>query len=195
MIHTILATAIGALGTLPAPTTHASISEIKASGIEVVLDVSDTHFEAENLGLHDYLMVFGDADQGVMSHTLLHPGSSVSFDFQAGLLDGIFVEIISLRDGAWVASGALPLGELAEEHTDSIWVQVAGERLDVWIERADGFDLWAAYGPLAPQSDRAYASQSTAKPNRSMHVPVVDPSDEPEEERPPVLEPKPLPPV
>ncbi len=192
MIPTILAAAVGAFGTLPAPSSHANAFEMRATCIEVVLDVSETHFEAENFGVHDYVLVFGDADQGVLSHTVLRAGSSVSYDFQVGLLDGMFIEILSRKQNRWIASGALPLGELVEARHDSIWVQSAEKHLNAWIERPDGFDLWAAFGPLAPQSTH---SRSTTKPTKSMHVPVVDPSDEPEEENPPVLEPKPLPPV
>jgi len=195
MIHTLVTAVVGAFGTLAAPSPHAEYSEVRASGIEVVLDVSETHFGAENLGRHDFLMIFGDANQGVMSHTLLHPGTSISYDFKAGLLDGMFLEILSLQEGSWIATGALPLGEFVKRQPESIWVQSAKQHLNAWIERADGFDLWADSGPLVPQTGHVPASKPESKTNKSMHVPVVDPSDEPEEEKPPVLEPKPLPPV
>ncbi len=193
MIPTLLAAAVGALGTLPAPNVNLERHEVRRIGIEVVLEVSDTHFEARNLGRHDYLLVFGDADHGVLSHALLHAGSTVSYDFQAGLLDGIFFEALSLSSEGWIASGALPLGELASKRPQAIWVQKSERQLNAWIERPEGFDLWSAFGPLAPR--RAQSERQATQSSDSLHVPVVDPGDEPEEERPPVLEPKPLPPV
>lgn len=194
MIPAILVAA-GAFGTLPAPTVHVERSEVRSIGIEVVLEVSETRFQAENLGLRDYVLVFGTADHGVLSHTVLHAGTSMDFHFAPGLLDGLFVECLAPQSRGWLATGALPLGEMARTRGTNVWLQRGDTILNAWIERAGGFDLWTSVGALAPTSPHHPREETEKQTLDALHVPVVDPSDEPEEERPPVLEPKPLPPV
>ena len=194
MIPTIVAVAVGALGTLPAPNTQLEQSERHGIGIEVVLEVEADRFTAENHGANDYLLVFGDADHGALTHVVLRSGATLAYEFGAGLLDGLFLEVLSVERGRWVASGALPLGELTRTDHGSVWLQRTPRVLDAWIERGEGFDHWTSLGPLAPQSPGG-SVRGQAAHRESLHVPVVDPSDEPEEEKPPVLEPKPLPPV
>ena len=193
MIPTIAAVALGAFGTLPAPSPDIAREEVQAIGIEVFCEVSESHFAAKNDSFHDYVLVFGDLEHGVLSHSLLHAGQSMAFAFPVGTLDGVFVEFLTLGEAGWTGSGAMPLGELAARGQKSVWVQASPQRLNAWIEHAQGFELWSPCGPLLPQ--RPTHSQQNAAPKNATHVPVVDPSDEPEEEAPPVLEPKPLPPV
>lgn len=193
MIPTIAAIALGALGTLPAPSPDIAREEVQAIGIELFCEVSESHFAAKNDSHHDYVLVFGDLEHGVLTHSVLHGGQSMAFAFPVGTLDGVFVEFLALHEAGWTGSGAMPLGELAALGTKSFWVQAAPQRLNAWIEDARGFELWSPCGPLLP--GRPTHGQQDATPKNATHVPVVDPSDEPEEEAPPVLEPKPLPPV
>ena len=187
--------AAGAFGTLPAPTHQVEASEVRTLGIEVVMEVSETHFQADNLGLRDYVMVLGTAEHGPLSHTLLHAGTSVDFTFPKGLLDGVFVEFLAPHAAGWLATGAMPLGELAQERPTSVWLQRSNEFLNAWIERVSGFDLWSSMGALAPPSPNRPRSEAKRPTHDALHVPVVDPTDDPDGDKPPVLEEKPLPPV
>ena len=202
MIPALLVAAVGTVGSMPAPSQHVALGELQGIGIEVFLDVGPTHFKAENPSPFDYLLVLGTQTDGVVGQMVLHAGSSLGYEFPEGVLDGLSLDILANHGGIVQHTGALPLGELVHQGNTSLWIQSSPNSVLVWLEQNTGFDLVSPTAGILPDRAGLVVGKNNGRTapleSNLIHVPVIDPEDEeePEEEDgPPVIEPKPLPPI
>ncbi len=186
-----------ALATLVALSAPISAVEEGAAPapIDVGIKVTTTDFVARNYSGNDQVLLFRAG--GTTIWRTLAPGCDLSWEFPTQLLTGIQFEVASWSEGAWRRTGTIALDEVAARGTDALWIQADMSRTS-WAEIGSALFVEDTGASLFPPTLPGASSAGTTSEGLLLaptQVPVITPSDYPEEDAPPVIDPNPLPPV
>jgi hypothetical protein len=133
------------------------------------------------------------------------PGADLLYTFPRHALAGVEFEVVSVHDAGLANAGLLKLDNVFAAGNDGVWIQRGSQTQVTWFESDGDFEVHMPSATMLPaalldaglQTLTDYGAQDpgTGGTVESIHVPVVTPSDKPEEYGPPVLEDEPLPPV
>ncbi|MFT4539990.1 MAG: hypothetical protein ACI841_000033 [Planctomycetota bacterium] len=151
--------------------------------VEVQVQVTGTHFLAENHSTNQQIIMFG-ATNGQPTTTLrLAPGASLTFPFPRGSADELSIEVISIAPQGWTNTGALDLESIRESEGAAMWITRVGSNSIGWIETEHQIEHSAPIGGLAPEalirtggaSMHNYANRSLNLNFAATQVPAVTP--------------------
>jgi hypothetical protein len=184
--------------------TAAASDTSRASRVEVSIELTSTSLHAQNRSDAEQVLLFRSRQGGRVLARTLPPGAELAYAFPRHALAGVELEVLTLRGSDMANSGVVRLDEVLAAGGETIWIQDASRGSRTWIEAGGEFALYAPYGTLLPPAlfgarhlslDRHESPEPGAQIKASTHVPVVTPSDKPDDYGPPVLEEEPLPPV
>lgn len=168
-----------------------------ASAVEVGIHLTETQFSARSFSEVPQVLMFRCAESRVLVLQRLAPGSQVSWTFPRHALNGIELEVVSLENGAWHHTGAMPLSQVLDNGAENLWIQSAGAHSLAWMQIGTRLALFQSEDDLLPSAIQALDGESATNASElaPTHVPVITPSDKPTGDAPPKLEERPLPPV
>jgi hypothetical protein len=161
--------------------------------VELGVHLTSTTFRARNFSDVEQLMVFSNG-AGEPVFVVLPVGAYVEYDFQPEDLDGVRMEVVSLREGAWKASGAQLLTVNAATGEETMWFQPGERRVHTWQQDGCEVSERDPSGTLLPDGfiDQGTQSDLLLAPT---HVPVITPWGGNGGDLPPRIDPNPLPDV
>jgi hypothetical protein len=142
--------------------------------VEVGTYVTATSFRSRNFSNVNQLLVFGAAGVPTPVLVTLPPGGIVQYDFAPQALDGVMLEVVSLRGGVMTTSGehvlALPAGSVDQ----SLWTVPAASGLVTWQQLGCEVTLLPPQGSFLPAglaSTGSGTEAATAPPMPPIAVP------------------------
>ena len=196
----MIAAAISVIALSQVPTEINIPDGMDANTLAVRVQATETHFFAQNHSEFTQVLFLGTSQLGHAATLRLAPGAEVLFPFSRGTIDDLWIETLAVVPSGWLNTGALTIEDLRFSQDDALWITVANGHAIGWTNGARGLVHAQPVGGLVPAPYFASPSASTmhdysasAGPH-AVHVPVITPEDK-EEEKPPVIEDKPLPPV
>ena len=193
----IAAAAISVVALSQVPSELQIPDGIDADALAVRMQATETHFLAQNASPVTQVLFLGTAELGHAATLRLAPGAEVLFPFSRGTIDDLWIETLAILPDGWLNTGALTIEDLRYSQDDALWVTVANGYAIGWTNGARGLVHAQPVGGLIPEPYFNGAHATTMHnfaASESVHVPVITPEDK-EEEKPPVVEEKPLPPV
>lgn len=179
--------------------------ELENANVTTLVQVTETHFVAENTSQFPQVVFFGSADIGLSSTVQLAAGERVMFATSRGAMDDLLFEVLSLEPTGWLNTGALEASVLRTSEDGALWITNDSCRSLGWTAEASNLTHAVPRMGLVPDSLRRTPKGATIHAFDSglpdsystapAHVPVPTPNGEKKEEKPPVVEDKPLPPV
>ena len=171
---------------------------IDAATLAVRVQATETHFLAQNASPYTQVLFLGTAQLGHAATLRLAPGAEVLFPFARGTIDNLWIETLAILPDGWLNTGALSIEDLRHSEDDAIWITIANDYAIGWTNGRRGLVHAQPVGGLIPapyfSSVNAKRMTNYSASEASVHVPIITPEDK-EEEKPPVIEDKPLPPV
>jgi len=196
----MIAAAISVIALSQVPAEITIPDGIDANTLAVRVQATETHFLAQNTSQFTQVLFLGTPQLGHAATLRLAPGAEVLLPFSRGTIDDLWIETLAILPGGWLNTGALSIDDLRYSRDDALWITTANGYAIGWTNGAQGLVHAQPVGGLIPEAYFAspnaatmhdYSASGTA---HAVHVPVITPEDK-EEERPPVIEDKPLPPV
>ncbi len=176
------------------PTLHAA-EPASSEPVDVGVVCTSTEFTAYNFSTSTQLLVF---HSGLYcTWRVLAPGTTFSSSYTRQMLDGVVLEIANFEAGILRTSHSYDLASICDSGADALWVRNHAQP-GSWLEFQQTLTPMTA-GPsllpiLIPVTIEAAVSV-TAPAFAPTHTPVVTDDGNPGNEKPPVLEHKPLPPM
>ncbi len=186
--------ALATLVALSAPITAVEEGTAPAP-VEVGIRVTATKFSARNYSGIDQVLLF--ESNGTLIWRTVAPGCDLEWNYPTQQLVGVRLEVASWKDGAWRRTGTFALDDVAASGTDALWIQGDFSRT-AWSEVGSALFLEDTGVSLFPPTLPGASSAGSDGENLLLaptHVPVIVPSDDPEQDAPPIIDPEPLPPV
>lgn len=188
---------VSALSQPQLPTEAERPAELDGAAVQVLVQVTETHFVATNEADGPQLLVFGSLDRGRALTVGLRPGQRVVYPFPRGTADDLLLEVVSVGEFGWRNTGAVPVAALRDHEFGALWIQVASGHSIGWVRGPLGLEHLVPSGGLISGSILAMDPEGLVDyatvPAR--HVPVITPVDKKRVEKPPVLDEDVLPPV
>lgn len=125
---------------------------LEGLNVEVQVQVTETHFRAENLSETQQLILFGAANGRPAARLMLAPGASITLPFPRGGAEELAIEVISLSPLGWTNTGALDLESVRASEGGAMWITRCEGHSFGWLEGEESYDHQAPIGGLAPLS-------------------------------------------
>jgi hypothetical protein len=164
--------------------------------VEVGVALDSTSMRIRNFADVDQVLIF--ESDGLKIYRSLPVGTELDWSFSLHALDGVNMEVASLRNGAWRYTGAISLSSYAASGSDTLWVQPFVPHSLAWLQFSSGFSLMSSgpsYLPTYFQDCVTGATDDKIPDPTALHVPVITPSNTPQGDGPPNLDKNPLPPM
>src|SRR5262245_62045377 len=155
---------------IPAQTTPG------AAPVEVGTYVTPTSFRCRNFSGVEQRLVFGAADHSVSPIVVVLPaGGTVQYEFSQQALAGVLLEVVTMRDGHVVSSGAHPIAVPATQPDLCLWTTFGHALPTTWQQLGCEVTRLTPVGTLIPDvgPDGAGGTEQASAPPCA--VPVSPP--------------------
>jgi hypothetical protein len=143
--------------------------------VEVGGYVTSTTFLCRNFSTFDHLLVFGRTGLSSTETVVLHAGDYVRYDFTPESLQGMQIEVVSVRSSStFVTSGALGLALPSGSSDESLWFVPGVSGLVTWQQIGCDVNKMLPSGSMLP-SYLGAAGPGDGRANTAAQAPIAVP--------------------
>ncbi len=125
---------------------------LEGLNVEVQVQVTETHFIAQNRSAIEQWLLFGTLEDPAVSKIRLAPGAAVCHRFPRGSADELRLEVVGVSPVGMWNTGAMALSAIRESDSGALWVTRDVEHSLGWLHAGGSLVHAVPSGTLCPMA-------------------------------------------